>query len=126
MLNREAILGADDLTRERVDVPEWGGEVYVAMLTGRDRDAFEAGCQNDDGSKNWVNVRARLAVRCIVDEQGQRIFSDADAEALGRKSAAALARVFDVAARLNHLTEKDLEDLEKNSRGGPSAASISG
>ena len=34
MLTKEAILAADDLPREKVDVPEWGGEVYVRALTG--------------------------------------------------------------------------------------------
>ena len=41
-LNREAILAAEDLPRELVEVPEWGGAVYVRALTGAERDQFEA------------------------------------------------------------------------------------
>ena len=41
VLTREQILKADDMTTERVPVPEWGGEVLVKSLTGRQRDEFE-------------------------------------------------------------------------------------
>jgi hypothetical protein len=40
ILNREAILGAVDLKKELVKVPEWGGEVYISMMTGEARDAW--------------------------------------------------------------------------------------
>ena len=39
MLDRNAILGADDLGREVVDVPEWAGSVQVRGLTAAERDA---------------------------------------------------------------------------------------
>ncbi len=42
MLTREQILQSDDLPRETVQVPEWGGEVQVRTMTGTDRDAFVA------------------------------------------------------------------------------------
>jgi hypothetical protein len=46
-------------------------------------------------------------------------------EALGKKSAAALNRVFEVAQRLSGITDDDVEELAKNSVGGPSDGSIS-
>ena len=45
ILSKEAILAADDLPREKVNVPEWGGEVLVRTMSGTDRDAFEASLQ---------------------------------------------------------------------------------
>ncbi len=33
ILSKEAILSADDLPREIVSVPEWGGQVYVRTMT---------------------------------------------------------------------------------------------
>lgn len=109
LLGRDAILGAVDLAHVDVDVPEWGGVVRVRMLTGGERDAFEAGTVVRHGKKidtNLVNIRARLAALCVVDEAGARVFSEADAEALGQKSAAALNRVFEAARQLNGLTEE--------------------
>ena len=40
ILSKDAILAADDLPRETVHVPEWGGDVYVRTMSGTDRDAF--------------------------------------------------------------------------------------
>jgi len=69
---------------------------------------------------NLANVRARLCAISIVDETGKRMFSDEDVRALGRKSAAALDRVFAAAQRLSGLTDEDVEELAKNSDGGQS------
>ena len=41
MLNRDAILKAQDLKREIVDVPEWGGEVYVRGFTALEKEEVE-------------------------------------------------------------------------------------
>jgi len=116
MLTRDQILSADDLKRETVAVPEWGGDVIVRTMTGTERDAFEASLQGGKGGKlNLANIRARLVSRTAVDDAGARLFTEADIEAVGGKSAAALDRCFAVAQRLNGLSAKDVEDLGKNS-----------
>lgn len=117
-LNRDDILGAQDLPTEDVHVPEWGGWVRVRGLTGAERDAFEAEIIQTRGRETHVNlrnIRAKLVARTIVDEEGKRIFGDADIHALGEKSARALQRVFEVAQRLSGLTDQDVEELAKNS-----------
>jgi hypothetical protein len=116
LLTKDAILAAVDLPTERVSVPEWGGDVLVRGLDGRDRDAFEASLVVQAGGPvNLANIRARLCAACIVDEAGERLFSDADMDALGRKSGAALDRVFSVAQRLSGMTEADVKSLQGNS-----------
>jgi hypothetical protein len=60
------------------------------------------------------NVRARLAAASIVDENGARMFSDEEIEALGGKSAMALDRVFKAAQRLSGLAPEDVEELAGN------------
>ena len=98
-LNKAAILAADDLPRESVTVPEWGGEVLVRTMTGTERDAFETSLLEKD--KRMENMRARLVSLTLCDETGERMFSDDEVTALGKKSAIALDRVFAVAQRLN-------------------------
>jgi hypothetical protein len=119
MLNRTDILVADDLVRELVDVPEWGGELYIATLMGKDRDDYEASILQTSASgevkQNFTNMRAKLVARCAVNEKGKRIFHDKDIVPLGFKSARALDRCFSVAARLNAVSDADLEELAKNS-----------
>jgi len=128
ILDRDSILSADDMPRELVSVPEWGGDVYVRSMSGFERDAFEASLTVDktsDKAVNMRNIRARLGALCMVGEDGQRLFSDKDVDALGRKSARALDRVFDVAQRLNGLRNEDVEEMAGNSDAEPGDGSIS-
>lgn len=113
---RDTILQAQDIEQERVSVPEWGITVTIRGMTAGERDDFEASWFTDDAKpkRNLANVRARLAVRCMLDDEGKRIFSDQDAEALGRKSGRAMDRVYAVASRLSGLGAKDAEELAKN------------
>jgi len=113
-LTKKQILSADDLPKEKVEVPEWGGHVFVRTLTGAERDRFEQTLL-DGKNVNMANVRARLVVLTAIGDDGKRIFADTDANALGEKSASALDRVYGVAQRLNGLTAADVEDLAKNS-----------
>ncbi|MCC6347888.1 MAG: hypothetical protein IT388_11925 [Nitrospirales bacterium] len=117
LLNKDQILGAQDLTHEDVHVPEWGGTVRIRMMTGSERDAFEAAVYETKGKDvtvNRENFRAQLLARVLVDEEGKRLFSDAEIKALGSKSAAALNRLFPVAQKLNGLAADDVEELTKN------------
>lgn len=111
ILNRDSILKADDLPREEVQVPEWGGSVLVRTMSGSERDRFEANhLKNPDR-----DVRARLAVATVCDEAGKPLFSEADVATLGTKSAAALDRILPVAMKLNGIGKRDIEELEGNS-----------
>jgi len=125
MLTREQILTADDLAKELVACPEWGGEVYVRTMTGEERDRFEAVMIQDpeaEPSKRYEHFRARLVVLTICDEKGMPVFFLNDVAALSQKSAKALDRVFSVAQRLSGMTKEDVEALTKNSP-TPGAAS---
>lgn len=131
ILSRDEILKAEDLERRTVPVPEWGGDVIVRAMTGAERDAYEASCFKDRGPgeqpvRDLSNVRAKLVSRTVIGEDGVRLFTDNDIGALGEKSAAALARVFDVAAELSKLGEGDIADLAGNSDAAPSGDSTSG
>ena len=128
LLSKTAILAAQDLQTEDVEVPEWGGAVRVRSFTGRERDAFESSMVRGDGRDRKVdltNMRARLVGLTVIDETGQRLFTDEEVDLLGAKSGAALDRVFAVAQKLNGLSGTDVEELSKNSSGVPSAVSTS-
>ena len=128
LLSKTAILTANDLQTEDIEVPEWGGAVRVRSFTGRERDAFESSMVRGDGRDRKVdltNMRARLVGLTVIDETGQRLFTDEEVDLLGAKSGAALDRVFAVAQKLNGLSGTDVEELSKNSSGVPSAVSTS-
>ena len=117
MLTREQILKKADTQVKTVKVPEWGGDVRVRGMTGEERDAFEGSIVTIKDGKSEVdtkNIRAKLIVQCVVDEKGERMFSVADIKALGKKSAKALQRVFEVAGDLCGLSEGVIEKIAKN------------
>lgn len=114
ILKRDQILAADDLRREVVPVPEWGGDVIVSAMTGSARDAWEASIVTKDGKANLADIRAKLAAACIVDESGALLFTPADIPALSAKSSAALDRVVKMSQTLNRIGDKELEDLKGN------------
>lgn len=120
VLTREAILAVDDLPKELVPVPEWGGDVWVRTLSGKDRDAFELFVGNAHAAgKDPQNIRARLASMSICDESGARMFGDIDLIALGNKNGKALSRIVDACERLSGLGDKAIEDIEKNLPAAP-------
>jgi len=125
LLTAEEIKAADDRGVERVHVPEWGGDVLVAVMDGPARAAYEEFLEEkEEGS--FRRARAVVLSLTIVDEQRKLLFSEADVEALDRKGHVAVDRVFRVAIRLNRLRRKDIEELEKNSGPAAIAGSCSG
>ena len=114
-LTKEQILNSQDLTKEKIEVPEWGGVIFVRTMTGAERDSFEQGIVNDDRTANLSNIRAKLCALTVVDEEGKRIFTDDDVKGIGEKSSLVLDRVFQVAQKLNGISSADVEDLAKNS-----------
>lgn len=125
---REQIFGKIDLRMEKVEVPEWNLNLTVRGLTGSERDSYENSLMDQSGKKTKLslfNARAKLVALCVVDEHGQRVFSDEDAGFLGTKSAAALDRIFSVAQELSGITDKDIEDTVGVLQSDPNVSSIS-
>lgn len=123
-LSRDGILGAVDIQTEKVHVPEWGDEVIIRGLTGEELDAFQGSIRQfrptfDGKGMEPVliqdNMRAKLLVKCLVDEAGERLFQDSDASALGAKSGTVIDRLYDIASRLSGLSEEEKAELEGNS-----------
>lgn len=116
---RDAILAADDLKYEDVEVPEWGLTVRVSAMTGAQRDAFEASIlrDRDDPEKgvDSIGFRSKMVAVTVIDEQGERLFRDSDLAALSKKSARVLDRLYEVAACLAGLRQEDADRLAGNS-----------
>jgi len=117
LLTRQDILSIRDIRTEVVSVPEWGGDVKIKAMSGKERDAWESALfqiSGKDVTMNKENLRAKLVALTAVDEANVRLFTEADIEALGAKSAAALDRVYQASQKLSGLTPDDIKELEKN------------
>ena len=108
---RDTILAANDNRLEPVEVPEWGVTVYVPAVTIEDMEGFE--------KSEGPHAAARMAAFVIRDEKGERVFTDADAPALAKRSMAAVNRIIAVFNRLNGFAE----DPAKNSGTTPGSGS---
>lgn len=124
-LNRSQILEAQDRAFQDVPVTEWKdadgnpGMVRVAGLSAKEASVFSSKLVSVD-AKGAVkelkidNFMAELLARTIVDEQFEPIFSEQDIEALGKKSAAVMKRLSDIAMELSGLSDQSLKDAVKN------------
>jgi hypothetical protein len=113
-LSRDAIFDADDRSFDVVPVPEWGGEVRIRSITGRQRDQYESSLMDDRGNDrklNLRNARAKLIVLCAVDENGQALFTADDVNRLGSKNAKPVDRLFDACKKIAGLTDEDVDGL---------------
>jgi hypothetical protein len=117
LLTKEQILGADDRTFEVVDVPEWGGQVRVAVWSGLQRDRFDLEivrrrkeAQSDESAGHF---RALVVACSLVDEAGHPLgWTPEDIERLSvERSAKPLTRIFRVADKLNAITSAEKEKI---------------
>ena len=111
----DKILSSNDRPLRKLHVTDWDADVYVRIMSGNERDAFEAEMierRGTNGKQNLRGLRASLCVRVMCDEDGVRLFDDADAEELGEKSAAALDQVFDAAQSANAAQEKPQRKID--------------
>ena len=123
LLNFDDIVASQDKEYQDVDVPEWGGTVRIATMSGEDRDRWELSMmQADDSSERGFKLnfdaysRVRLVAMCLVDDNFNRIFvTKEQIERLSQKSGKVMDLLYDVAQRVNGITESDIDDLEKNS-----------
>jgi hypothetical protein len=126
LLNKKAILGADDLKHEDVEVPQWGGTVRVRMMTGAERDEFRTLIAASEDGVAIGRFSASLLAVTLVDEQGARLFTTEEIDHLAEKSAASIDKIAAVAMRLNGLGGAASEAATKNSASGQSDDSGSG
>jgi hypothetical protein len=122
---REKILNARDIQSERVKVPEWDVELEVRSMIGTQRArlleaAIEKKNGNGDGKIDGSKMQAMVIIETVYDpETGNRVFEEADRDAIMGKNAHALDVVGKVALRLSGMSG----DEEKN---GSAASETSG
>ena len=116
-LDRDTILSVTDCKVEPLEVPEWGGTVYVRTITGGERDGVEYALSKDPvtGRYRQDNFRAYFTMLVCCDESGRKLFKTQDIPALAKKSGAALERIVDAGLKLNRFSDTDVEEMTKNS-----------
>lgn len=114
-----AINAASDIRTEKVHVPEWKTDVYLKVLTGTERDAFEAGYTD----QRMANFRVRFLVLTLCDQEGERLFDDEQVALLGKRSSLVINRLFENAWKINMLSQEAVDEAGESSGGGLKNAS---
>lgn len=121
LLSKEQILSKEDRKFEDVEVPEWGGSVRIAEMSGLARNRFEMSLLKyekgapvfDDGEvvQDLEGYDVKLLAACIVDEEFKPLFT---VEELGNKNGKIISRLQEVATRINAVAIDSVEEAAKN------------
>jgi len=111
---KQAILAAGDDKLRKVNVPEWGIDVYLGVMSAGERDSWENEWLQKQGKGGVENFRSKFLVRCLCDESGKRLFSVNEADQLSSKPADIINRLFEIAREQNALTSEQVDELAKN------------
>ncbi len=125
---RDQIVASQDLKREPIDLAEWWPEVagvplFIRTMSAGERSRYEETLDFDRTGvpRSKLNIQAKLGVRVLVTEDGDRVFGDDDVEVLASKNSEAVQTIFELGAKVNGMTKEALATLEKNSGETPSA-----
>lgn len=125
VMTREEILARKPVLKTvPITIKEWGGQFFVREFDGEQREEWEDAIRTAVGA-SVKQTRALTVVRALVHENGERVFKDEDADALNKDAGRILARVSNIAQRLNKLGEEGMEEAKGNSepdRSGDSAS----
>jgi len=134
LLGRKELLRKDNLDVEKVELSD-DEHVYVKQMTGRERDRFEQSIVevsedkngNTSYNQNLEDFRAKLAVQTVCDKNGKNLLQPGDYEKLSMNiSAKKLEKIINKAQKINGISNRDKENLVKNSKPGQSGDSTSG
>lgn len=120
-LDRKSILAANDVKLEKTPVPEWGGDVYLRVISGADRDRFE----ESYADQKMKAFRIRFLLLTLCDDSGERLFKDDEAELLGKKSSVVINRLFEAGWKLNAFSQEAVDALGEGSPSVQNAGSTS-
>jgi len=109
---RQILLTPRPPTIQPVEIPELGVTFYVRVMTGLERDAYEAAILRGDKDERLTNMRAKLVVRSACDADGKLLFTAEDAEKIGAQEWIALDRIAAAAQKINAMTDQAIEDLK--------------
>jgi hypothetical protein len=114
---RDQIFAVEDIRKEIVEIPEWGGiKIEVRSLTGGDRARILETGVDAHGNVSLQRVYPEMVIASAFDpESGERIFEEADKDGLMAKNALAIDRLATVATKLSGLNDEAVEEAGKNS-----------
>lgn len=111
---RDRILGANDITKELVEVPEWDAIIEVRSMNGKERSEVMQTAIVGDEIDFELLFPLVLIHSCYDPETGERVFEPADRDTLNTKNSGHLETVSKVAMRLSGLGREGVKTAKGN------------
>ena len=120
MLSREDILNVRDIQVKEIEVPEWGGTVYIRKLTRGQQDEFAkrrfakttVKGQDVDMEITMFGHDSWLVAQGVCDSEGKRLLKDADIPELNNKSGDIIGKIAIEIVNFSGMKE-DIEVVDK-------------
>ena len=110
-LDARSVLSADDFQYADVDCPEWGGSVRVRGLTAAERSSVARKIKANDQQ----DLEVTIVIFGTVDQNGDRLFTKNDKDALRQKSNNVITRIARRILELSGGDEDTAVETQKNS-----------
>lgn len=117
LISRDALLGAA-VRRFAVVEIEGLGNVRIRSMTELERSRLEASIRDKKGnlsSSRMVDLKCRMIVDSVVDENGNPLFTNRDIDQIRQQDSKVTNALVDAIQKHCGWSDEDLEDLEKNS-----------
>lgn len=100
-----------------IDIPEWGGEFKLRPLSGALAEEIQLLVEQAVSTGKYdclKGLRARVAVACVCDQDGETVFKPADAAALTDKHLPVLQRIFERVKATLSFTKEEQDAIAGN------------
>ena len=94
----------------KVECPEWGGTVLVERALAKKQNMYAELVEKTDN----MSTNIGLVITFCVDEKGNNLFTETDAEWLGNQPLSVINRLAAVIAKENGFTKEFQEAAEEN------------
>lgn len=109
---RDKLLSVSDLRTKEVEVPSWGAKLTIRELNLQESmDAFSNIKPDDDGNVTLgYDDVAKVVAFGVIDEDGERVFTDEDVPVLAKKGKAALMKLYTEITMLSGTVEDEVKN----------------
>jgi hypothetical protein len=114
MLTKESFLQLFKRDEKAKEVKVGECVAFVRVISLGERTKFENSV-NDGVKRDTSNFHAKFLVYALSDESGNRLFTDADIEAINSVGAKAMLDLFEEAWKFNGMGKAEAEELKKSS-----------
>lgn len=113
---RQKVARVKDLAEEPLHIDEWGVDVMVRALTGKERSqVIQASLRPGSKFPDLVKLWPLLVIKSTRDpEHGELVFDASDVDMLNEKAGGVVEQIAKVARRLSGMNEDAVEEAEKN------------